>query len=81
MNHCAVAAPEKPIVDAEMLERIETKIAYLERANVELSEVVFRQHRDIEALRERLAALVQRIEAGDSAAVPGPPEQERPPHY
>lgn len=33
------------------LEQIETKIAFLERANAELSDVVFRQHREIEALR------------------------------
>lgn len=69
------------MVDSEVLERIETKIAYLERANAELSEVVFRQHHQIDALRERLTALVQRIEAGDEAPTPRSAEDERPPHY
>jgi uncharacterized coiled-coil protein SlyX len=63
------------------LEQIETKIAFLERANSELSDVVFRQHREIEALRARIDALVERFEAAQSAeAAPGP-EEERPPHY
>ena len=63
------------------LEQIETKIAFLERANAELSDVVFRQHRDIEMLREQVAALASRIEAAQSAASVGTPEEERPPHY
>lgn len=68
-------------VDATSIEQIETKIAFLERANAELSDVVFRQHRDIEALREQVAALATRIAARE-ADVPAPsPQDERPPHY
>jgi len=63
------------------LEQIETKIAFLERANAELSDVVFRQHRDIESLRAQLAALVSRIEAAQSETTVRTPEEERPPHY
>ncbi len=63
------------------LEQIETKIAFLERANAELSDVVFRQHREIEALRARIDALVDRFEAAQSADPVGGPEDERPPHY
>jgi hypothetical protein len=33
-------------MDAETLERIQTRIAYLERSNTELSDVVFRQPQD-----------------------------------
>ena len=69
------------IMQASPLEQIETKIAFLERANAELSDVVFRQHREIEALRERVNALVERFEAAQSADPPRGPEDERPPHY
>lgn len=68
-------------MQASPLEQIETKIAFLERANAELSDVVFRQHREIEALRARVNALVERFEAAQSAAPVGGPEEERPPHY
>ncbi len=66
------------------LELIETKIAYLERANAELSDVVFRQQREIQALAAALAAQmkmmterlqIQPEESMASAAL------ERPPHY
>lgn len=63
------------------LEQIETKIAFLERANAELSDVVFRQHREIEALRARINALVDRFEAAQSAEPTRSAEEERPPHY
>ena len=63
------------------LEQIETKIAFLERANAELSDVVFRQHREIEALRARINSLVERFEAAQSAEPVRGPEEERPPHY
>lgn len=63
------------------LEQIETKIAFLERANAELSDVVFRQHREIEALRARINALIERFEAAQSADPARTPEEERPPHY
>lgn len=63
------------------LEHIETKIAFLERANAELSDVVFRQHREIEILRAQLAALAARIESAQSDAGARTPEEERPPHY
>jgi uncharacterized coiled-coil protein SlyX len=63
------------------LERIETKIAFLERANVELSDVVFRQHQEIEVLRGRVETLAQRLEAAQSQEPARGPEDERPPHY
>ena len=68
-------------MQASPLEQIETKIAFLERANAELSDVVFRQHREIEALRDRINALVERFEAAQSAEPARTPEEERPPHY
>ena len=66
---------------SEEIERIETKIAFLERANVELSDVVYRQQQEIVALRARLDALAQRLEVAQTPYTPRTPEDERPPHY
>jgi SlyX protein len=66
---------------SDAIERIETKIAFLESANTELSDVVYRQQLEIAALRGRLDALAQRIEAAQTPETPRTPEEERPPHY
>jgi SlyX protein len=63
------------------LEQIETKIAFLERANAELSDVVFRQHREIEALRAQVLALADRVEAVQADTGVRSLQEERPPHY
>lgn len=68
-------------MNAHTLEQIETKIAFLERANVELSDVVFRQHQEIETLRTQIAGLAARIDAAQSDNTVRTPEDERPPHY
>jgi SlyX protein len=66
---------------SEELEQIETKIAFLERANTELSDVVFRQQQEIRLLRARLDGLAVRFDALQSEADVGSPLEERPPHY
>ena len=68
-------------MNVHTLEQIETKIAFLESANAELSDVVFRQHREIETLRAQIAALAARIDAAQSDSGARTPEDERPPHY
>ena len=68
-------------MNVHSLEQIETKIAFLERANAELSDVVFRQHQDIETLRAQIAALAARIEVVHLDTGVRAPEEERPPHY
>ena len=68
-------------MNTQKLEQIETKIAFLERANLELSDVVFRQHREIETLRAQVIGLAARIDAVQSDTAVGTPEDERPPHY
>lgn len=66
----------------ETLERIETKIAYLESANAELSDVVYRQKQEIDELRARLAGLCARLDAAQAeAGRPYTLEEEKPPHY
>jgi len=68
-------------MDSETLERVELKIAFLERANSELSDVVYRQQQEIESLRAQLTALLARLDAAQPEQTAYSPEQERPPHY
>jgi uncharacterized coiled-coil protein SlyX len=63
----------------DSLERVQTKIAYLEQAMNELSDVVFRQHKEIQALEAQLKALKERLGAPPDEA--RTLERERPPHY
>lgn len=63
------------------LERIETRIAFLEQANAELSDVVYRQERELIALRAQLATLGTRLEAAQAPEQAWTAEQEKPPHY
>jgi SlyX protein len=69
-------------MEEDALEKIETKLAFLERANSELSDVVFRQQRVIDALRAQVANLASRMQASQESEVTlRTPEEERPPHY
>jgi len=68
-------------VNDATLEQIQTKIAFLERASAELSDVVFQQHQEIRALEAKLKAVSDRLTSAQSGDNPRPPEQERPPHY
>jgi uncharacterized coiled-coil protein SlyX len=68
-------------MNLDTLEQIQTKIAFLERAAAELSDVVFRQHREIQALEAKLKAIVDRLGGSQSDESARTPEQERPPHY
>jgi uncharacterized coiled-coil protein SlyX len=65
----------------DTLEQIQTKIAFLERAATELSDMVFRQHQDILALQAKLKEVSDRLNAVQSDQGLRPVEQERPPHY
>ncbi|HEY0940386.1 MAG TPA: SlyX family protein [Steroidobacter sp.] len=68
-------------MNADTIERIELKIAYLERANNDLSEVVYRQQQEIDALRAELAVLNGKMEAAMTEQTVYSLEQEKPPHY
>lgn len=63
------------------LERLETKLAYLERANQELSDVVFGQQKALDELARRVARLADRVQALEAAGPGEPVGDERPPHY
>ncbi len=68
-------------MDDATLELIQSKIAFLERANGELSDQLYRQHREIEALTRRLQELADRLNSAVSEERVRAPDEERPPHY
>jgi uncharacterized coiled-coil protein SlyX len=68
-------------MDEETLEQMQSKIAFLERAVSELSDVVFRQHKEIQAVEAKLKAVSDRLDSAQSDEALRPLEQERPPHY
>lgn len=68
-------------MDDEALERIHLKLAFLEHANTELSDVVFRQQQEIQALSARIKEVVERLRAAQGGGDERSPEDERPPHY
>ena len=68
-------------MNEETLEQIQTKIAFLERANADLSDVVYRQQQELQALGARIKELAERLEGAPAEERQRPPEEERPPHY
>jgi SlyX protein len=65
----------------ETLEQIQTKISFLERANTDLSDVVFRQQQEIRALSARVKEVLERLDGTQGEERQRTPEDERPPHY
>jgi SlyX protein len=61
-------------------EQIEIKIAYLEQANAELSDVVYKQRQELEALRAQLSEVLRRLDAAQTPMTYSPAD-EKPPHY
>ena len=66
---------------SDRLDQLEIKIAYLEQANAQLSDVVYRQRQEIDVLKARMSAVVDRFEAAQTAPTAYTPEDEKPPHY
>jgi uncharacterized coiled-coil protein SlyX len=64
-----------------MNELIETKLAFLEQALTELSDVVYRQQIEIRALEERLARMTELLEQMKTDPRQPTAEEEKPPHY
>ena len=63
----------------ERLAELEVKCAYLEKTLAELSDVVWRQQQELDALRQSHQLLKDRI-AADPGLVDAS-RQDRPPHY
>jgi uncharacterized coiled-coil protein SlyX len=67
-------------MNESLFERLELKIAYLERANHDLSDVVYRQQRELDELRVKLTVFAGRFdELTQQRSYTD--EEERPPHY
>lgn len=67
--------------DPGRLEDLELKLAYLERSNQELSDVVYAQQQAIDRLEARLERLVDRLQALEARPRDYTSDEEAPPHY
>lgn len=65
----------------DRFEQLEMKLAYLERANQELGDVVYRQQQALDELGARLERLAEQVRANAEAARPYTEAEEAPPHY
>jgi uncharacterized coiled-coil protein SlyX len=65
----------------DRLDAVESKIAFLEQANAQLSDELLHQRRLVEQLRQQLEALSARLQAAASEPAEWRVEDERPPHY
>jgi len=65
----------------DRLDQIEIKIAYLEQANAQLSDVVYRQRQELESLRAQLSAMADRYDGAQAQPTTYSLEDEKPPHY
>lgn len=65
----------------DRFEQLELKLAYLERANQELGDVVYRQQQALDALAARLERLAEQVRANAEVARPWTDAEEAPPHY
>jgi SlyX protein len=66
---------------AERLETIEIKLAHLERAVAQISDVVARQQKEIDQALDRNQRLLDKIAALESEAGASATAYEKPPHY
>jgi SlyX protein len=65
---------------SERIDALEFKVAHLERALQELSDVLYRQQRELDALRARNEQLLQQVQQLEDRG--GDPNRvEIPPHY
>jgi SlyX protein len=62
-------------------EELELKLAYLERANQELGELVYRQQQELDVLGARIERLIEQVRAGAENASDYLQAEEKPPHY
>jgi len=65
----------------DRIEQIEIKVAFLEQANAQLSDELFRHRQQVEALQAQLNALTGRFEASQTSSTAYSPDDEKPPHY
>jgi SlyX protein len=66
---------------SDRLATIEEKLAHLERAIAELSDVVVRQQKELDRALDRNQRLMDKMAALESESGPGATAYEKPPHY
>jgi SlyX protein len=69
-----------PSAGNQTTELIESKLAFLEQATTELSDVIVRQQQEIRALEAKVARLSEALDAIKEAP-PASSDSEKPPHY
>jgi SlyX protein len=67
--------------DEVRLESIEIKLAHLEHAVNEISDVVARQQRELDQALQRAKLLTSQLEALETTSRANPNAIEKPPHY
>jgi uncharacterized coiled-coil protein SlyX len=72
------ARPQSPDAIEERFVLLETKVAYFEKTNLDLNDVIIAQGRELDSLRKRLDSLERQLRASDEGE---PVPHERPPHY
>ncbi len=65
----------------DRLDSIEEKLAHLERALAEISDVVARQQKQLDAALDRNQRLMDKVSALESDFGPSATAHEKPPHY
>jgi SlyX protein len=65
----------------DRLEAVEIKLAHLERAVAEISDVVARQQKDLDRALDRNQRLMEKIAAIESDFGASATAHEKPPHY
>ena len=68
-------------VPISRVDAIEEKLAHLERAVAELSDVVARQQKELDRALDRNQRLMDKIAALESDFGPSATPHEKPPHY
>ena len=66
---------------SERLDVLEEKVAHLERALNDLSDVVARQQKELDLALQRNQRLLDKIAALESDSGPSATAYEKPPHY
>jgi len=67
--------------ESQQIDRLEERLAWLERHVVEQDKAMLEMSDDITRLRRELLALRDRTASGPAAAEPSDIANERPPHY
>jgi len=69
------------LLNEDRIEALESKVAYLELGNQELSDVLYRQQQLVDALAARLERLGERLKSLEEQPRGYTEQEEAPPHY